>query len=149
MNIVGVAKTDIFSTCVFNNIVGVASFFNSLFSLRSRLRIQLKHSLSYTYIFWNFFGSAPNYLLFLIHRGLPRFVKALKGFHRVEGLGGSRRRRHILTRHFDVLERQAVTHVLGAPHLPKRFAHLLDPMALSTPSWLQARRCTQCLSDTE
>ena len=64
MNIVGVAKTDIFSTCVFNNIVGVASFFNSLFSLRSRLRIQLNSSLSYTYIFWNFFGSAPNYLLF-------------------------------------------------------------------------------------
>ena len=30
MNIVGVAKTDIFSTCVFNNIVGVASFFQAL-----------------------------------------------------------------------------------------------------------------------
>ncbi len=104
MNIVGVAKTDIFSTCVFNNIVGVASFFNSLFSLRSRLRIHLNYSLSYTYIFWNFFGSASNYLLFLIHRGLPRFFKALERFRRFESLGGSHRRRHVLTRRFDVLE---------------------------------------------
>ena len=80
MNIVGVAKTDIFSTCVFNNIVGVAFIFVSLFSLRSRLRIQLNYSLSYTYILWNFLGSAPNYLLFLRHRGQPRSFAAVAPF---------------------------------------------------------------------
>ena len=72
MNIVGVAQTDIFSTCVFNNIVGVAFIFNSLFSLRSRLRSELNGFVSYPYIFQNFFASAPKYLHFLGYRGLPR-----------------------------------------------------------------------------
>ncbi len=124
MNIVGVAKTDIFSTCVFNNIVGVVSFFNSLFSLRSPLRTQLKSSLSYTYICWNFSGSAPNYLLFLRYRGVHRPFAAVAPFRRwiFSSKLVSRRTSRMLARFFnkwhkDLLspERQWARHWVAGP----------------------------------
>ena len=142
MNIVGVAPAGVFPPFFFNNIAGVASFFNCLFLLRPRRCSELNVFLSYTYIFWDFSGPRHKYLLFLLHRRLPRFVKALERFHRFEALGGSHRRRHVLTRHFgaNVLGRQAVMHALGAPHPPKRLAHLLDQMAFQTPAGLQVLR---------
>ena len=42
MNIVGVAKADIFSPCVFNNIVGVACIFNSPFFSTPALSLDVK-----------------------------------------------------------------------------------------------------------
>jgi hypothetical protein len=60
--------------------VGIASFFNSLFSPCSPLRIQLSCPLSCTYIFWNFLDSAPNCLLFLRYRGLARSFAAVAPF---------------------------------------------------------------------
>jgi len=69
INIVGKSATDIFSTCVFNNIVGLIDFFILAFLAHLRHDVTLSCFRSTTYLFVQIARQIPNWLDFQKHRG--------------------------------------------------------------------------------